>query len=286
MKKLFRFLSAEASNGVYLSALNGFLNDKIQEFFDEFDYAKRVQVKQPEDVTDGELPIRSEDLRGIGKIAGIFPFIVSAESNIGSIVFTPSTILDGKERSERGLFNTVSEMFEFYHTAVDDYPTDIVSFATETLRSSLVPHGAPILGYIAEGTTVLTEDGQIIESNILSSPPVGVAYYPYYGKEYLFMAETFLISTYIDDATYQKVLEICQTIRREGPSIKAVSDLTTALMEDYAYDLEFVPSGLGITMNYKLNASSSLAGKAKRQLSWLMLMTQKFKQIIPTEVTP
>jgi len=163
------------------------------------------------------------------------------------------------------------------------YTDDIVTLANAALKSSLVPEGTPILGYIADGTDVLTEQGQIIEANILAEPPVGVAYYPWYGPNYLFLAENFIIESLLDVETYKRVLEIYQRVRYNGSSIKELASFTEVLLGDFVRDIHFESEGIYIIMHYTLNQESELPDKVKRLYVWLLVMEEKFKQIVPQE---
>lgn len=285
MKKFFRDLTAEA-NGFYIKGIVSSLNNVVSYFNDVFSYMAAVQFKTPEDPTllASEYPIEDKDLRDIAKIAGVFTPFISAESNLGSLAFTSSKIVDGVQYSERGLFDILSESFKFFRTSPGTYPTDINTLATKYLRSSLVPEGAPILGYIEEGSTVLTEDGQIIPSAILPSPPVDKAYYPYYGEQYLFLAENFLIEAYLDLATFKELFESFQRIRYNGASIVELANITVLLMGDFVYDIGIVPDGQKFIVYYKLNQESELVGKTKRLYIWRMLLRQKYKQFALSEV--
>lgn len=283
MKSFFRFLTAEY-NGYWVRKYNYAPEDTLSDVKELLCYMRHMVFKNPdEEINTGEVAIRENDLRGIGKIAGLFTPYISAESNLGSLVMTGSNVVNGTERSERGLFNMNKEAFDFYRTDTDNYPTDLTTLATERLRASLVPDGAPILGYIAEGTQVFTADGQVIESAILPSPPAGKAYWPYYGKQYLFLAETFMIETFLDSDTYKKLVESFQRIRYNGPSIAELVYLTEVILEDYVYDIRFAGYSNSVKMSYKRNEMSSLAGKVKRFYIWSLLLSMKFKQIYAVE---
>jgi len=285
MKKFFRSLTAEA-NGFYLSSLHNFLNSFIEYTYPLLSYFGTVQLKTESDTTlsAAESPIEDDDLRGIAKVAGVFSPFISAESNSGSILFTSSKIVDGRQYSERGLYDVLTEGFKYFRTNQSVYPTDITTLATKDLRASLVPTGAPILGYIEEGTTVLTTDGKIIPSAILTEPPVGKAYYPYYGEKYLFLAESFLIEAYLDIDTLKELLESFQRIRYNGTSIVELVAITKLIMADFVYDVNIVPDGQKLILYFKLDVESELIGKTKRTFIWLFLLQQKFKQLIPSEV--
>lgn len=283
MKLLFRNLTAEI-NGFYLSALHHFLNSYTEDIKEFITYLTNVQFKtESEDISGVEVPMRDEDIRGIAKICGVFNPFISAESNLGSLLFTTSKTVSGVEYSERGLFDMNSESFKFLRTTTGTYTTDIVTLASNILKASLVPEGAPILGYIAEGTTVLTTDGHLIYENILAEPPIGVAYYNFYGEQYLILAETFLIEAFLDTDTFKAMVETYQRIRYNGVSIVDLVYVTNLLMGDYVYDVYFESTGYVQQMHYKLDIESELVGKTKRVFIWKDLLEKKFKQIVAVE---
>lgn len=284
MKSVFRYLVAEF-NGFYVTTIQRALEEYMADLKEVMHYIRRVQFKlEDEGIVSGESPIREDDVRGIGKIAGLFTPYISAESNIGSIVFTPPFKVGTKSYAERGLFNMNEEVFNFFRTNTSTYPDDITTIANERLRSSFVPSGTPILGYIAEGDIALTPDGKIIPEVIRATPPADRAYYPYYGEKYLFMAETFLIQTYIDIQTYKKLLESFQRIRYAGSSIAELCYLTETLMEDYIYDMQFTSSTSSVRLTYRLNEESPLTGKVKKFYMWTLILAMKFKQIYAEEI--
>jgi hypothetical protein len=284
MKQFFRNLTAEV-NGYYLKAMHDFMNTLTEQIKEVLTYTSSVQFKtEAEDLSAFESAMRDEDIRGIGKIAGVFTPYISAESNLGSLVFTNSKVVNGKEYSTRGLFDMQTESFKFFRTDEGVYATDLDTLATTLLRSSLVPLDAPIVGYVAEGDIVLTTDGHIIPGALLATPPVGKAYYPYFGEKYLFLAETFMIEAFLDIETYKAMLESFQRMRYNGASITELYKLTALIMEDYVEDIYFEPDSFRQVMYYKFNQESELAAKTKRTFVWTQMLSTKFKQLVPVEV--
>lgn len=116
---------------------------------------------------------------------------------------TESHIENGFECSERGLFDTNLELFQFFHCAddtvaffffirtnQDSYNNDINTQATNLNRTSLVGNSDTVLGYISsEETDLFDEDGNVKPEKVLSAPPAGVAYSEYYGDEFLMLSE-------------------------------------------------------------------------------------------------
>ena len=281
MKPFFRFLTSEI-NGFLLSSFNHFLNVYITYLYPVLSYFNLVQFKSPDEpAVDGELNMTAEDIDGIGKIAGVFQPYISAESNLGSLVFTNNVLY-----TERGLFNMDDEKFDIVRTAQEDYPDDITTLATDRLRASWIPTGQPILGWIPYGVDVLDEDGNIIWASILPAVPEPPGYaYPYYGEEYLFLAETFFKFAYLDVDTYKQYIESQQRIRYNGVNVAELCTITEILTEDYVKIHSFGLFGTARILFYSLNETSPLPEKNKRLFIWLQLLQDKFKQIIPVEVT-
>ena len=270
-----------------------------------------VQFATEEEQTGDIVPMEEKHIRGIGTIAGIFPIYISAESNLGSLVFTNQGAHG--VYTERGLFNMDFERFDIIRTAHETYPTDINSEATERRRTSFVgnegeevyPDDAlypgeytfpgdftvvPVQGWIPYGVDVLDSEGNIIPENILPAEPLPPDfdeeyYYPYYGDKHLFLAETFLIFSYLDLHIYKQFLECCQRIRRNGPSIEELVIATELLVEDYVVIEELTPSGVIQVLNYHINEESEVDEKVKRLSTWKKFLQDKFKQITTEEVS-
>ena len=226
-KAIFRHLTGEFTNGWLLSALHNFLNPFIANVCDTFAYAHNMVFKlETEDITGNEIPIRDEDVYGIGKIAGVFVPYISQESNLGCIVFGSSNKSNGYEYSERGLFDRKKELFVYNRMDQVDDDYDLANLATKNQQASFVPHGAPVLGYIWAGDDVLTEDGQIITSAIHAAKPTdNTPYVEFYGEQYLILSETFVQESYLDVETYKKLFEEMQSIRYNGVSVTALVHL-------------------------------------------------------------
>jgi hypothetical protein len=278
MRQPFRWLCGEL-NGNYYQFLQNVCNTFIAPFMQDIAIKKATVFKlDDDDIESGEYPILPEDLNGIAKVAGVFPPYVTAESTAGCIVGSSSYKVGGVEYSERGLFNLDEERFNYVSTSTSVYGSDITTLANSRLRSSMVPDGAPILGYIEEGTTVFNEDGiSVIPSAILPSPPVGKAYIAYYGEKYLFAAETFIISAVVDDATFKKIYESLMRIRSSHPSIYELSFLTTLLLDDYVHNMYIERSGNRFILHYTLNEESRLKSKVRMLTVWKSTIQKKYK---------
>jgi hypothetical protein len=306
MKPFFRFLTAEV-NGAYLQALHNFLNKYITELYETFSYFRNVQLKFGYDIVGNEVPMRPEDLIGIGKIAGVTQPYISAESNTGSLVFTRGT---HAPYTERGLFNTENEDFEIKRTEQEDYSTDITTLATPTLRASFPPSSfdplypsevlypsvsllpadlnlnKAIKGWIPFGVDVLDTEGNLIPGRILPAlpEPTDGYHYPFFGVEYLFTAETFFKFAFLELEIYKQYFECCQRIRRNGPSTAELAYSAKILTEDYVRIVSIGMSGHIIVIFYSLDEFSSLDQKTKKLFVWKQLVENKFKQCLLEEV--
>lgn len=193
-KAFFRFLRGEL-NGFYIQNINQSANEytkDIKKFLSEF---KSQQFEYGK--------IDDKSLYGLGTFAGIFLPRLSRAEALSSIRMTESHIENGFECSERGLFDTNLELFQFFHCAddtvaffffirtnQDSYNNDINTQATNLNRTSLVGNSDTVLGYISsEETDLFDEDGNVKPEKVLSAPPAGVAYSEYYGDEFLMLSE-------------------------------------------------------------------------------------------------
>lgn len=193
-KAFFRFLRGEL-NGFYIQNINQSANvytKDIKKFLSEF---KSQQFEYGK--------IDDKSLYGLGTFAGIFLPRLSRAEALSSIRMTESHIENGFECSERGLFDTNLELFQFFHCADDtvaffffirtnqeSYNNDINTQATNLNRTSLVGNSDTVLGYISsEETDLFDEDGNVKPEKVLSTPPSGVAYSEFYGDEFLMLSE-------------------------------------------------------------------------------------------------
>ena len=192
-KEFFRFLRGEL-NGFHINAVNTTANTfakDIKEFLFKF---KNQQFELGK--------IDDKSLYGLGEFAGIFLPRLSRAEAISSIRMSESHVVDNEEFSERGLFNTDFEVFQFFHcsndkvayflfvrTTQEAYEDDINTLATDLNRSSLVGNDT-VLGYISsEETDLFDEEGNVKPEKVLSEPPAGVAYSEFYGNQFLLLSE-------------------------------------------------------------------------------------------------
>jgi hypothetical protein len=289
MKQPFRFFRGEF-NGFFLYRLVIFLNRTVKDIIDEIVYQTIFQWKTEEESSLQEMPIRDEDIINIGKIAGIFQAFGKFDTNIGSIYFTPSHIVNGVERSERGLINMDREIFEYAHVEADDYPDDIVNEATSRKRVSLVPPGVEPIGYVAMGTPLFNTDSTIIWDNVLPEPPADTAFVPFFGEKYLVAEEQFILETSLTAPMLMLLIECLQKVRWHGPSIALFMEITSILGEGYIYDIEIVLKLLytaGSALNssaapyyevrYKRDPDIDVDNLLRHYAVWQMVCQSKFK---------
>jgi hypothetical protein len=158
MKQPFRYFRGEF-NGKYLYDLVRCPNFNVQDIIDEIVYQTLFQWKLEDEVTAHEMAIRDEDIINMGKIAGLFQPRVVNKVSLGSTYFTQSHIVNGKQRSERGLVDMDNESFRFVRDEQDDYPDDIVNEVSEWLRMGFIPSGTEPVGYVLTDTALYDKGG-------------------------------------------------------------------------------------------------------------------------------
>lgn len=271
-KLFFRFLRGEI-NGFYLTrfhnAVNVFTKD-VRDFFISF---RTMQFNNEMD---------SDTLFGIGKFASVFLPRYTTEEQSYAVTFSESHVVDGTEYSERGLYNTDEERFEFKHTTQEEGLPDINTLATPTLRSSLVGD-EQVQGYIpSSATDVLDENGNVRMSKVLPSPPSGEAYSEFYGNEFLFLSEG--ASTQYKNISPQLYIDIykaLQWIRYNGVSLDSLLHITEVLCPDgfvRIKSVELAEDNLHFQIAYVVDESSAVTGKAQRLFLLEYLIRLKFKQ--------
>jgi hypothetical protein len=314
MKKPFRFFRGEF-NGFYLYRLVTCLNHYIQDILDELVYQTLFQWKTEDEVSKGEFSIRDDTIVGIGKIAGVFQSLGKFMSNIGSIYFSRSHIVNGVERSERGLVDMEREVFEYLRVAANDYSDDIVTEASPKKRISVVPKGTEPIGYVPMGTPLFEEDGTIIWENLLPDPPETGAFVPFFGEQYLVFEEQFLIETTLTVPIFKLLIECMQRVRFNGPSVALFLDIVQILGEGYIYDIDIIPKTVHTPssskkigdakigrfkigevtpesdmpyyeVQYKLDNNNIIDNQLRRYAVFKIVCSQKFKLFDLVDVSP
>ena len=282
MKKLFRFLRGEL-NGFYIKNISYCLNNVTKDIESLFSYFWLMQFKNSTDVTVNELPISEQDLLGIGRFAGIFMPTVKADSISGSIRLSNPHIVGGINYSERGLFERYREDWTYFRTNQNTYTTDISTLASRDRQAGFVPEGQPILGYIEEGVNMFDENGYIIESLILPSPPVGKAYSPYYGEKFMHLSEVFTIIQELGYDTYMLLFTNMQYIRYNGVNIRSFLRITEILVSDYVENITIEAYTTRYIVEYTLNHESEIDNRIERLFAWQYIIKQTYKLFVLQE---
>lgn len=280
-KLFFRFLRGEL-NGYYLDNINATFNRagrKIQSFLADF---RRMTFKRDDEVTGHELPISSEALEGLSVFAGVFAPYVYQDALISSVHFTASHIVDGKERSERGLYKQGSDTFEFVRTEQDDYPTDINTEASEARKSTLVEDGRTPVGYFPEGERVFNEDGTLDLTKLLPAPRAGHADAPYWGDKFLYFAEEYPVRAVTSNRVLVSLMRAMQWVRYNGVSIKSLVEFTSILCPDFLFITNIDWDGhyaYGV-LSYGIDENYDVPDKLMREQLFTLLVNTKIPQML------
>lgn len=271
-KLFFRFLRGEL-NGYYLSNLHDTLNSAVEETRSVLASFKRMQFDENMD---------SETLFNIGKFASVFLPRKESPEKRNTLLMSESHIVDGEERSERGLYNTDEERFEFKHTTDSPDLPDINTLTTQTLRSSLVGD-EEATGYISStNEDVFDDEGNVKPSAILSSPPSGEAYSEYYGGDFLFLSEGVGINyESINPQLYKSIYESLQWIRYNGVSLASLLRITEILCPEGLVKIQSITVAQNKRhwiVHYTYNADLDIGSKAQRVFLFEYLIGLKFKQ--------
>jgi hypothetical protein len=285
MKLPFRFFRGELSHGHYLFRLLIFLNYAVRDVLDELVYQTLFQWKTEEETTAAEMPIRDEDIINIAKIAGLFQIRAYGKISTGSVYFTPDHRVNGVQRNERGLFNMDTENFDYLRTEHDEYPDDITTEASALRRASMVPQGAPPVGYVPMGVAAFDDAGNVLWDNILSEPPAdGTPYTTFYGEQYLHFEEFFYKELPLTIEVFKLFFECVQRIRHNGPSTSEFFTITDILGGGYIYDLSIAQAGRHYEVSYRLDPNHIVLQRERRLVAWKAVCAQKFKLFRLVEV--
>ena len=277
-KALFRFLRGEL-NGFYLTNIHNSLNEysaDIKKFFIDFQNQQFELGK-----------ISEETLYNLGKFASVFlPRRPVAESRT-SLYMTDSHVVDGVEYSERGLFDTDNENFDFVHTSPSITTPDINTLATEDKRSSLVGDETPT-GYISENeTNVLDDEGKVRPSKVSDEPPSQGAYSEFYGNQFLFLSEGDVTSAKIAPSLFIELFKSVPWIRYNGASIASLARIIGILCPEGLVTVDSIAvsgDGKAVYVYYIYDNTSSVTNKESRLALLQYIIGIKFKQIVLSEV--
>ena len=279
-KAFFRFLRGEL-NGFYIQSINSMMNDLSEEtkrFL--FDFYK-MQFEQGK--------IDATTLYNLGRFAGIYLPRIPQEEARSALRMTESEYdeqLD-YEFSERGLFKTAEENFEFVQKVVDDTGLpDINTLATEAKRSSLVGTESA-LGYIAEDEMdVLDDEGSVRPSKILQEPPEDKAYSDFYGNQFLFLSEGEPSYLPVSYGVFFALFEALQYIRYNGAVITGLARIIEIICPERLLvidSIEVSDNGRSIIVRYTTDLTVDIDLKQDRINMLLYVTRMKFTQVQMTE---
>ena len=274
-KAFFRFLRGEL-NGFYLKSIYNTLNESTKNtkaFLMDFN---NMQFK--------EGMIDDTTLLNIGKFAGVFPLNLVQTESLTSLKMSDSKEVDGFEYSERGLYNTIQEVFNYYHLTQES--DDINTLATEEERSSLVGN-EEVVGYIAEDETdVLDSQGKIRPEKILYEVPEGKAYSEFYGDQFLFLSEGEEVYSKTSNEIFLDLYKALQYIRYNSVSLKSLVQLVTLICPQGLVKIDHIEVAVDKThfnAYYNYNAEVNVTYKAQRKALLEILVAEKFKQVVLVE---
>lgn len=255
LKVFFRYIRGELLNGFYIRKLNLVPNGltSIDEFKKEMLYWMSFQFT----TTDELYPIREKDLKDIAQVAGILSIRGATGSLPGWVRLSESTIVDGVERSERGLLNQETGTLDYVRTALESYDSDISAIATDGLRMSLIPEGAEPEGYVwGDEAAAILDSGKINPDELRSTPPEGYEYNEttgewewtiededapvfaaWYGDQYLPLADSYPLIIELPNLLFESLVETHQKIKYDGLGLKNILDITESLIPDLISDL-------------------------------------------------
>lgn len=222
-KEIFRYLRGEL-NGFYIRNIQTAWNTKIKDIKEFFTYFNKAQFYNN--------TLSDSDLRGLGIFAGIFLPRIAQEEATTSLKMTESFEENGYEFSERGLYNTDNETFDFKNLNSDITEPDINTLATPKLRSSLVGN-EDIKGYISSDsnnvTDIINAQGLVRPEKILNEPPSNIAYSEFYGNQFLFLSENQITYSDISYTLYSSLFKILQKIKFSGATLDTLSQTIQVL---------------------------------------------------------
>lgn len=285
MKAFFRFLRGEL-NGFYVQRLNEANNLFSRATKDFLSYFSRMQFKTEDELEEGETAIDNAMIKGIGIIAGAFSPYVLQESLASALRFTGSHIVNGKEYSERGLYNMDGQAFHFVRTDEQEYSTDINTLASPENRSSLVEDGRAPVGYFPEGVNVIKEDGSLDYSKLLQSPRPGHADAPFYGEDFLYLSENYLVLAITSMKVMLYVIEAMQWVRHNGMNIASLAQFANIVCPDFLFilDIDWTELYAHGVVEYGIDEEYMAKDKLLKENLFKFLSRKKFSQLAFSQV--
>lgn len=285
MKAFFRFLRGEL-NGFYLQRLNhvnNLFSDSIKTFLSHF---SSMQFKTEDELNKGETAIDNSMIKGIGVIAGAFPPYVMQESLTSALRFTGSHIVNGKEYSERGLYNIEGQAFSFVRTDNQEYSTDINSLATSEQRSSLVEAERTPVGYFPEGESIIRDDGTLDYSKLMLQPRPNHADAPFYGDIFLYLSENYPVLAITDMEVMLYVIEAMQWVRYNGMNVASLAQFAKIICPDFLFivDIDWSTLYAHGVVEYGIDEEYEAENKLLKENLFKTLVQKKFSQLTFSQV--
>lgn len=279
-KALFRFLRGEL-NGFYIQSIQNMMNDlsaEEKQFF--FDFYK-LQFEEGK--------IDSATLYNLGRFAGIYLPRIPKEEIRSAVRMTESEYDEQLqyEFSERGLFKTEDEYFEFEQKVIDDTGLpDINTLATDRKRSSLVGDES-VVGYIAEDETdVIDDNGDVRPSKVLPEPPANKAYSDYYGNKFLFLNEGDTDYLPVSFGVFFDLFKAIQYVRYNGAVITGLARITEILCPEGLVTIDSISvsdNKRSIIVRYTTDLTVDIDLKQDRINMLLYVVRMKFTTVQMTE---
>lgn len=276
-KEFFRFLRGEL-NGFYITQINSTLNKFVQDIKDFMLEFNLLQFNSTMNETI---------LFNLGKFAGIFLPRISKSESISGLRLSESHIVDGVEYSERGLFNTETENFEFKNTNQNPDLPDINTLSTDKLRSSMIGNES-VLGYIsANEKDVLDDNGLVKPEKILTTPPTGEAYNNFHGNNFMFLSELKTTFENLSPTLYYDLFIVIQWIRYNGASIENLCSIISTLCPENLVQInriEVSTDGSRLIVYYIYNNEADVDLKLQRLYLLQYIIDIKFLNVVLSEV--
>jgi len=278
MKSVFRFLRGEL-NGYWLNSLMSAVDDccaPVREFLAKFSSMSILDYTS----------LYGTTLSGLGYFTGVFlPYLATAQRST-DFYMTDSHVVNGTQRSERGLFAPDTGLFSFVHTEHDSYPDDINTLADPaggTLRSSFVGEETPV-GYIPNGEgNLFLDDRTVNPDKVLENPPAG-GYADFYGNQFLFLGDTQRLQEPPSEELYLLLIRAMQRVSYNGETLRSLVEIISIICPQQFLKI----SGINVLESGAVEVQYIIVrtdvGGARQRLYLLQyVLEQKFTNVVFTE---
>lgn len=269
-KAFFRYLRGEL-NGFYIRNIYDTLNKTtkdIRQFLADFD-------SQQFDLDS----MKAETVYNLGKFAGVSIKKTSQFDSSFSIHLS-DTHIDGNgvEVSDRGLFQTETETFDYIDSTVEG---EINNLSTEKKRSSLVEDEAQRKYIASSNDDVIDENGLVKESALLDTPPENEAYSDFYGNNFMFLAEGIYTNKSLAVSSYIELVKAMQIIRYNGASVNSLCKIIGIVCTKELVQIVDITSvdESHVNVIYKYNENYDIDYKQQRISLLQYLIEVKFPQV-------